>query len=258
MRGCVVLPTGAGKTAIGVRAIQMVNASTLVVVPTIDLMEQWAENISRYLFVDNNRHDKEDNRDGSDTPQELVIGRLGGGDEDIQAVTVTTYDSAYLKAPSIGNRFKLVIFDEVHHLPAQGYRTIAEQFTSPYRLGLTATIQREDQLHELIPNLVGGVVFETGSQQLSAQNYLAKHTVDRIQVNLTPDEQKEYDINYAKFLTSLKQLGFKGGPSFYNLKQLIMISNRNKTARQAILAKNKANEIALNSQAKMERLQDIR
>ena len=124
-------------------------------------------------------------------------------------------------------------------------------------MGLTATIQREDQLHELIPQLVGGVVFETDSQQLSSQSYLAEHTINRIQINLMSDEQKEYDTNYTKFLTNLKQLGFKGGPSFYNLKQLIMISNKNKMARQAILAKNRANEIALNSQAKIERLKSI-
>ena len=103
MRGCVVLPTGAGKTAIGIKAIQIVNSSTLIIVPTIDLMEQWIENISKYLFVDNidnsngvGDNNKNDNgRDDSNTVQKLTIGRLGGGEEDIQAITVTTYDSAW-------------------------------------------------------------------------------------------------------------------------------------------------------------------
>ena len=242
MRGCVVLPTGAGKTAVGIKAIQKVNASTLVVVPTIDLMEQWANTISKYLSIGND--------------QNVHIGKLGGGEDDLQAITVATYDSAYIRAPAIGNQFELIVFDEVHHLPAPGYRSIAEQFIAPYRLGLTATIEREDELHELIPYLTGGVVFRLGSQELSDQKYLAEYTVDRIRVNLTLEEQKEYEINHAKFLTNLRQLGFKI-PSMYNLKQLIMMSNKNKIARDAMLAKNKANEIALNSKAKIDELQKI-
>ena len=244
MRGCVILPTGAGKTAIGIKAIQKVNESTLIVVPTIDLMEQWANNISKYITTNNQNS------------QEISVGKLGGGEDNLQAITVTTYDSAYLRASTIGNQFKLIIFDEVHHLPAPGYRSIAEQFISPYRLGLTATIEREDELQKLIPYLTGGVVFRLGSQELSAQKYLAEYSINRIQVNLTMEEQKEYEINHTKFLTNLRQLGFKV-PSMYNLKRLIMMSNKNKIAREAILAKNKANEIALNSQSKIDELQKI-
>ena len=245
MRGCVVLPTGAGKTAIGIKAIQKVNAPALVVVPTIDLMEQWTNNISKYLSIGNDQNVKN-----------VHIGKLGGGENDLQAITVATYDSAYVRAPAIGNQFKLIIFDEVHHLPAPAYRSIAEQFIAPYRLGLTATIEREDELHELIPYLTGGVVFRLGSRELSDQKHLAEYTVDRIQVNLTPEEQKEYETNHVRFLTNLRQLGFKV-PSMYNLKRLIMMSNKNKIARDAMLAKNKANEIALNSKAKIDELQKI-
>ena len=243
MRGCVILPTGAGKTAIGIKAIQTVNASTLVIVPTIDLMEQWENNITKHLTSNQN-------------PQNISVGKLGGGEENIQAITIATYDSAYIRASSIGNQFKLIIFDEVHHLPAPGYRLIAEQFIAPYRLGLTATIEREDELHELIPHLTGGVVFRLGSQELSNQKHLAEYTIDRIQVNLTLKEQEEYEINQTKFLTNLKKLGFKV-PSMYNLKRLIMMSNKNKIAREAMLARNKANEIALNSQSKIDELQKI-
>ena len=245
MRGCVVLPTGAGKTAIGINAIQKVNASTLVVVPTIDLMEQWANSISKYLSVNDPQN-----------KQSVSIGKLGGGEDDLQAITVATYDSAYLRASSIGNQFKLIIFDEVHHLPAPGYRLIAEQFVAPYRLGLTATIEREDELHELIPYLTGGVVFRIGSKELSDQKHLAEYTIDRIQVNLTLEEQHEYEVNQAKFLTNIQKLGFKV-PSMYNLKRLIMMSNKNKIAREAMLARNKANEIALNSESKVYELQKI-
>lgn len=244
MRGCVILPTGAGKTAIGIQAIAKVNGPALVVVPTIDLMEQWANSISKHLF-------SADSFTGS-----IPVGKLGGGKEDLQAITVATYDSAYIRAPIIGNQFKLIVFDEVHHLPAPGYRSIAEQFIAPCRMGLTATIEREDELHELIPYLTGGVVFRMGSRQLSEQKHLAEYTIDRIQVSLTPDEQREYETNHAKFLNNIRQLGFKT-LSPYNLKRLIMMSNKNKIAREAMLARNKSNEIALNSKSKVDELKKI-
>ena len=246
MRGCVILPTGAGKTAIGIKAIQAADAPALVIVPTIDLMEQWAHNISKHMQAGG----------GGGGARDIPVGMLGGGRDDIQAVTVSTYDSAHIKAASLGNMFRLVIFDEVHHLPAPGYRLIAEQFVSPCRLGLTATIEREDELHELIPRLVGGVVFRMGPAQLSTRKHLAEHTLERMQVSLTGAEQEEYEANRSRFLTNLRRLGF-GAPSMHNLRKLIMMSNRNKIAREAILAKNRATEIALNSSAKVDRLQEI-
>ena len=147
-RGCVVLPTGSGKTVIGVKAIEIVNAASLIIVPTIDLMDQWTSVLSKYF-------------------RDVMIGNLGGGADDIQAITVSTYDSAYIRAAGLGNKFALVIFDELHHLGAPGYRSIAEQFASPFRLGLTATIEREDNLHKEFPKLVGGIVFEAYSRAVS-------------------------------------------------------------------------------------------
>ena len=256
MRGCVILPTGAGKTTIGIKAIDQINAPTLVVVPTIDLIEQWKHNIQSHLVSNNNSSSNNNTYNKTKNSQRIRVGQLGGGQDDIQPITIATYDSAYLRASTIGNQFKLVIFDEVHHLPAPGYRGIAEQLIAPYRLGLTATIKREDDLDELIPQLTGGVVFQMGPQELSTQKHLAEYTIDRRQVSLTPTEQQQYDLNYTKFLTHFKKLGFKI-PSLHNLKRLIMISNQNKTARDAMLARNKANEIALNSQAKIHELQTI-
>ena len=250
MRGCVVLPTGAGKTAVGIKAIEQVNSSTLVVVPTLDLMDQWTQNLTKYL----NRSDVCD-KNNQASPQ-IIIGNLGGGKENIQPITVATYDSAYLRMSYVGNQFELVIFDEVHHLPSPGFRSIAEQIIAPYRLGLTATMEREDGLHELIPELVGGVVFQLGSKYLSEQKHLAEFNIERRQVSLTTTEQIEYDLNYSKFMTSLEKLGLRI-PSMNNLRRLIMMSNRNKTAREGLLARNKANEIALNSESKISELQTI-
>jgi superfamily II DNA or RNA helicase len=237
MKGCVVLPTGAGKTVIGIKAIERVNSSTLVVVPTLDLLAQWTEVLSRYFT-------------------NAKIGNLGGGVDDIQPITVVTYDSAYLRAASLGNKFSFVIFDEVHHLGAPGYRSIAEQMAAPYRLGLTATIEREDDSHKDFPRLVGGIVFQANPSDLAKNKHLASYEIERRRVEMTPEEKQEYQSNFGTYQLGLKKLGLRmqyGGA----FRRLIMMSARSKVAREALLARNKAMDIALNSKSKMEELKEI-
>ena len=236
-RGCVVLPTGAGKTIIGVRAIEIVNSASIVIVPTIDLMDQWTSVISKYF-------------------PGIKVGNLGGGIDDIEPITVSTYDSAYLRASALGNKFALMIFDEVHHLAAPGYRTIAEQFASPFRLGLTATIEREDDLHKDFPKLVGGVVFQAHSVELARNKHLAPYEIERRQIDMLPEELEEYNKNFAMYQICLKKIGLKMQYAG-SFRRLIMMSGRSKAAREAVLARNKAMDIALNSRAKIEELKKI-
>jgi superfamily II DNA or RNA helicase len=236
-RGCVVLPTGSGKTVIGIKAIERVNCASIVVVPTIDLMDQWTSVLSKHF-------------------PDIKIGNLGGGAEDIEAITVSTYDTAYIRAASLGNKFALVIFDEVHHLAAPGYRTIAEQFASPFRLGLTATIEREDELHKDFPRLVGGIVFQAYANDLAKSKHLASYEIQRKQVDMLPEELEEYKKNFGIYQVSLKKVGLRMNYAGA-FRRLIMMSGRSKTARKAILARNKAMDIALNSRSKLEELRKI-
>ena len=236
-RGCVVLPTGSGKTVIGVKAIEMVNSASIVIVPTIDLMDQWTSILSKYF-------------------PDIKIGNLGGGAEEIEPITVSTYDSAYIRAAALGNKFALIIFDEVHHLAAPGYRLIAEQFVSPFRLGLTATIEREDELHKDFPKLVGGVVFQAHSSELARNKHLASYEIERRQVDMLPEELEEYNRNFGMYQVCLKKIGLKMQYSGA-FRRLIMMSGRSRAAREAILARNKAMDIALNSRSKIEELKKI-
>jgi superfamily II DNA or RNA helicase len=236
-RGCVVLPTGSGKTVIGIKAIEMVNSASLVIVPTIDLMDQWTSVLSKYF-------------------PNMKIGNLGGGIDDIQAITVSTYDSAYIRASNLGNRFALIILDEVHHLAAPGYRTIAEQFASPFRLGLTATIEREDELHKDFPRLVGGVVFQAHAVDLAKNKHLASYEIERRQVDMLPEELEEYKKQFGIYQVCLKKVGLRMNYAGA-FRRLIMISGRSIAARDAVLARNKAMDIALNSRSKIEELRKI-
>ncbi len=100
-RGVVVLPTGTGKTHLANMAIERAGRPTLVITPTIDLMNQWYDELTLSFGVD--------------------VGLLGGGYYDIRPLTVTTYDSAYLNMERLGNQFGLIVFDECHHLPGPTY-----------------------------------------------------------------------------------------------------------------------------------------
>ncbi|WP_371191843.1 DEAD/DEAH box helicase family protein [Halorubrum miltondacostae] len=152
-RGSVVLPTGSGKTFLGIQAIADAGVATLVVVPTIDLMNQWHATLT--------------NAFGDQLSQD--IGVLGGGSHDVTPITVTTYDSAYRYIDEYGDRFGLLVVDEVHHLPAPTYQQIPEMTIAPYRLGLTATYERADDKHEVLEDLIGPVVYEEQVDNLAGE-----------------------------------------------------------------------------------------
>ena len=105
------------------------------------------------------------------------VGLLGGGYYDIQPLTVTTYDSAYLNMDRLGNRFGLIVFDECHHLPGPTYGLAAICAIAPFRLGLTATPERADNAHTHLDQLIGPIVYRREITQLRGQ-FLADYRVD--------------------------------------------------------------------------------
>ena len=234
-RGIIVLPTGSGKTVVGIKAISLLNTSTLVVAPTLDLVDQWRSSLKKEFKVE--------------------VGVLGGGEWDIKAVTVSTYDSAYIHADKLGNRFGFIIFDEVHHLPAAGYRNIAEMFASPFRMGLTATFEREDGLHTELNRLVGGKVFEKRVKDLTGE-HLSPFRLEKIVVELTDEEKEEYAKNQKVFSDYLARINLTiRSPA--DFQKLVMRSGRDPNARKALLARNKARDIAYNSISKIGKLSEI-
>ena len=231
-RGVIVLPTGAGKTFIALKAIQILNEPTLVVVPTIDLVDQWRQRLAEQFKID--------------------VGALGGGEEKIEALTVSTYDSASLRAGQLGNMFMFLVFDEVHHLPAPTYIQIAESYVAPYRMGLTATYERDDGAHEDLPRLMGGKVFEARVESLVGK-HLSNYTHEKILVDLEPQEEQEYRREYAVFTDYVKTRGIRMR-SAGDFQRFIMRTGRDLEARKALLARNKALRIVLNSEAKVDAL----
>ena len=111
-QGVVVLPTAAGKTYLAQMAMQATPRTTLIVVPTLDLMHQWYAQVEA-AFPD------------------IEVGLLGGGSRDRTPILIATYHSAAIHAETIGNKYAFVIFDECHHLPTDFFKVIAEFAIAP-------------------------------------------------------------------------------------------------------------------------------
>ena len=234
-RGVAELPTGSGKTVIGLAAIAAVCAPALVVVPTVDLLEQWRGELEREFDAD--------------------IGRLGGGTQRVGEVTVATYDSAYLRADELGDRFGLVVFDEVHHLGGAGYRDAARMSAAPARLGLTATFERPDGAHEAVAELIGDRIYRLDPDDLAGE-FLAEYDLRRVEVELTEAERERYDERQETFVDYLRTAGISM-ESGSDWQELVKRSGSDPRAREAMLAKQEAREIMMNAERKVERLADI-
>jgi superfamily II DNA or RNA helicase len=229
------LPTGSGKTVVGLAAMAAVDGAAVVVVPTLDLLEQWRRELEREFGG--------------------PVGQLGGGQQRVAGLTVATYDSAYLRADDVGDRFELAVFDEVHHLGAEGYREIARLLAAPARLGLTATFERPDGGHEAVRDLVGDVVTRLDPEDLAGE-HLAPYDVRRVSVELTEDERAEYEQKQGQFTDYLARsnVDMQSGADY---QKLVMRSGSDPAAREALLAKQRAREIVYNSDAKLDALATI-
>ena len=234
-RGVVVLPTGTGKTYVAQLVIERVARACLIVVPTLDLMQQWYGELA--------------------TAFDVEVGLIGGGYYEPQEVTVTTYDSAYIHMERLGDRFALLIFDEVHHLPGPTYATAAELAIAPFRLGLTATPEREDGGEARLDRLVGPVVYRREIGELAGE-FLADYETQRLRVRLAPEEREEYIESrqvYRDFVDSHRiSFGGRGGWA-----RFLMLTSRSEEGRRAFLAYRRQKAIAHASPAKLRLLETL-
>jgi superfamily II DNA or RNA helicase len=226
-RGVVVLPTGAGKTYVATLAIASRKRSTLVVVPTLDLLNQWYDVLAAAFAA--------------------PIGIVGGGYHEVLDLTVTTYDSAHLHMDRLGDRFGLVIFDECHHVPSPSYETAAKMCLAPFRLGLTATPERADG--RTADLAVGPIAYRKDIDELSG-DYLASYETVRLEVALAPDERELYERDRATYLDYLRANGIRmSAPDGWS--RFLMLSSQSDVGRSAFLAYRRQRALALAAPGKL-------
>ncbi|MDB4979333.1 MAG: helicase [Myxococcales bacterium] len=231
-RGVVVLPTGAGKTWLACLAIEDRRRSALVIAPTLDLVRQWYD-VLRTTFG-------------------RAVGVIGGGEYDVQALTVSTYDSAYLHMEHLGGRFGLVVFDECHHLPGAAYAFAARAALAPFRLGLTATLERPDGRHADLDELIGPVVYRKDIVDLSG-GYLSDYETVRLTVELSPEDRAAHDAERSIYRDFVTRNGIRmSSPTGWT--DFVIRSSRTEDGRRAMQAYRRQRELAFAAPAKLDYL----
>lgn len=182
--GVVVLPCGAGKTIVGMTAMHLVGAKTLILTTNITAAKQW----KRELL------DKSDARESD-------IGEYTGEAKEIRSVTIATYQIiTYRRKKSEEfphfaifnqNKWGLIIYDEVHLLPAPIFR-ITAMIQATRRLGLTATLVREDGKEEEVFSLIGPKKYDAPWKVLEEQGWIASAVCTEVRVELPDSLKLEY------------------------------------------------------------------
>ena len=181
--GVVVLPCGAGKTIVGAAAMAHAKATTLILVTNTIAARQWREELLKR--TDLNEDD---------------IGEYSGAKKEIRPVTIATYQVMTTRKKGVYAHLDLfdaidwglIIYDEVHLLPAPIFRFTAD-IQSRRRLGLTATLVREDGMEGEVFSLIGPKRFDVPWKEIEAQGYIAPADCVEVRITLTDEER----LNYA-------------------------------------------------------------
>ncbi len=231
-RGVIALPTGSGKTIIGLGAIAELRAPTLIVVYTKEQLREWENKIRTFLR-------------GSVS----IIGEFYSESKNIKPITITTYQSAFRNIGLLYDKFSLLIIDEAHHLPAEKFRAIAERILAPFRLGLSATPYREDGLHEELFSLVGGVVYSKSLNDLMMSGFVAPFEIVPVVVPLEHKILMKYRELRKRFFTLSR------GREINDLVKAAAAGD--KSAKQALQIMNEIRKILINSERKIDVVKSI-
>jgi DNA excision repair protein ERCC-3 len=180
--GVVVLPCGAGKTIVGAAAMAHAKATTLILVTNTVAARQWREELLKRT-----------------TLTEDEIGEYSGAKKEIRPVTIATYQVMTKKKNGVyahldlfdTHDWGLIIYDEVHLLPAPIFRFTAD-IQSRRRLGLTATLVREDGMEGEVFSLIGPKRYDVPWKEIESQGYIAPAECIEVRVNLTEEERLLY------------------------------------------------------------------
>ncbi|MHB1713025.1 MAG: DEAD/DEAH box helicase, partial [Acidimicrobiales bacterium] len=186
--GVVVLPCGAGKTAVAMSAMASISSRTLVLVTNTVAARQWRAELLAHTSL----RDEE-------------IGEYSGERKEIRPVTIATYQIVIKKRGGINPHMDalstedwgLIVYDEVHLLPAPVFRMTAD-IQSRRRLGLTATLVREDRKEGDVFSLIGPKRFDIPWRDIEAQGYIAPASCTEVRVTLTDEERMSYALAEAQ------------------------------------------------------------
>jgi DNA excision repair protein ERCC-3 len=183
--GVVVLPCGAGKTIVGAGAMSVAKTNTLILVTNTVSARQWKAELLKRTSL-----------------QEDEIGEYSGSIKEVKPITIATYQILTTKSKGEfahlallnANDWGLIIYDEVHLLPAPIFKMTAD-LQARRRLGLTATLVREDGKEGEVFSLIGPKRFDAPWKDIEAQGYIAPAACYEVRVDLPPDVRMDYAVS---------------------------------------------------------------
>lgn len=186
--GVVVLPCGAGKTIVGAASMAKAKATTLILVTNTVAGRQWRDELIKRTSL---------------TPEE--IGEYSGEKKEIRPVTIATYQVLTRKTKGEyralelfdSHDWGLIIYDEVHLLPAPVFR-LTSDLQSRRRLGLTATLVREDGRETDVFSLIGPKRYDAPWKDLESQGFIATAECIEVRTNLDDKERLDYAMADSK------------------------------------------------------------
>ena len=188
--GTIVLPCGAGKTIVGMTIMDMLKTSTLIITTNISAVHQWIDEL-----LDKTDLDKDQ------------IAEYSGENKEIKPVTVATYqiltwrpnkDGPYPHFSLFHKRnWGLIIYDEVHMLPAPIFRVVAE-LQAVRRVGLTATLVREDGCEGYVFSLVGPKRYDVPWKELERDHWIASAECIEVRIDLPVSSEIDYAVSTAR------------------------------------------------------------
>lgn len=188
--GTIVLPCGAGKTIVGMTIMDMLKTSTLIITTNISAVHQW---IDELLDKTNLTADQ--------------IAEYSGENKEIKQVTVATYQVLTWRPDKEGpyphfsifheRPWGLIIYDEVHMLPAPVFRVVAE-LQAVRRVGLTATLVREDGCEGYVFSLVGPKRYDVPWKELERDHWIASAECIEVRVDLPVSQEIDYAVATAR------------------------------------------------------------
>lgn len=184
-QGMVVIPCGGGKTRVGIGTIARLRTPALILVHTLDLAEQWRAELRTLLGIE--------------------AGLVGGGEDAPAEVTVAVIQTLVRKEPArldafLGG-FGLLVLDEAHHVAATTFHEIVSRCPARYRLGLTATPEREDGLTPLLELFLGRALAVVAHEELVAAGVLALPDIRVVETRFTFPYLRADD--YAAMMSAL-------------------------------------------------------
>lgn len=188
--GTIVLPCGAGKTIVGLQILSMLKTSTLIVTTNITSVHQWIEELV----------------DKTDISRDMIA-EYTGESKTIKPITVATYQILTWRPDKEGpyphfglfreRPWGLIIYDEVHMLPAPVFRVVAE-LQAVRRVGLTATLVREDGCQGYVFSLVGPKRYDVPWKELETTGWIAKAECVEVRLDLSEEKELEYAVAQAR------------------------------------------------------------